>query len=80
MHIFNPYRDTIRTHRLQRRHQGRLCKDKDYPRLETTSEPKTIQGTTWSYRILQEIYEILLRYDLSMGRTIKRRSGVRLDR
>ena len=30
---------------MQRRHQGRICKDKDYPRLETTNEPKTIQGT-----------------------------------
>ena len=80
MHILNSYKDTIRTHCMQRRHQGQICKNKDYPRLETTSEPKTSQGTTWSYRIFQEIYEILLRYDLSIGRTIKRKSGVRLDR
>ena len=80
MHISNPYRDTIMTHCLQRRHQSRLCKNKNYPWLKTTSEPKTSQGTTWSYRILQEIYEILLRYDLSTKRTIKRISGVRLDR
>ena len=76
MHIPNSYRDTIRTHCMQRRHQGRLCKNKYYTLLKTTSEPKTILGTTWSYRTLQEIYEILFRYDLSIGRTIKRRSGV----
>ena len=52
MHIPNSYRDTIRAHCMQRRHQGRLCKDKDYPRLETTSEPKTSQGTTQTHRIL----------------------------
>ena len=80
VHISDPYRDTIRTHCLQRRHQGRLCKNKNYPRLKTTGEPKTSQGTTWSYRILQEIHKILFRYDLSTGRTIKRISGVRLDR
>ena len=76
MHIPNSYRDTIRAHCMQRRHQGRLYKIKNYPRLETTSEPKTSQGTTWSYRILQEIHKILFIYDLSIGRTIKRRSGV----
>ena len=80
MHIPNSYRDTIRENCMQRRHQGRLRKNRYYPQLETTSEPKTSQGTTWSYRILQEIYEILLRYDLSTGRTVKRRSGVQLDR
>ena len=40
MHIPNSHRDTIREHCMQRRHQGQLCKDKDYPRLETTNEPK----------------------------------------
>ena len=79
MHIINSYRDTIRTHCMQRRHQGRLCKNKNYSRLKTTNEPKISQGTTWSYRILQEIYKTLLIYDLSIGRTIKGRSGVRLD-
>ena len=79
MHIPNSYRDTIRTHCMQRRHQGRICKNKNYPRLKTTSEPKTSQGTTFSYMILQEIYEILLRYHLSIGRTIKVILGVRLD-
>ena len=80
MHIPNSYRDTIRTHCMQRRHQGQLCKNKNYPRLKTTSEPKTSQGTTWSYMILQEIHKILLKYDISTGITIKRRSEVRLDR
>ena len=80
MHIPNSYRDTIRTHCMQRRHQGRLCKNKNYAQLKTTGEPKTSQGTTWSYRILQKIHKILFRYDLSIGITIKRRLGVRLDR
>ena len=80
IHISNSYWDTIMTHCIQRRNQGRLCKNKNYPQPKTTSEPKTSQGTTWSYRILQEIYEILFRYDLSIGRTIKRRLGVRLDK
>ena len=80
MHIPNSYRDTIRAHCMERKHQGRLCKDKYYPQLETTSEPKTSQGTTWTHRILQEIYEILLKYDLSTRRTIKRRLGVRMDK
>ena len=31
MHIPDSYRDTIRTHRMQRMHQGRLCKNKNYP-------------------------------------------------
>ena len=69
MHIPNSYRDTIRTHYMQRSHQGQLCKNKNYPRLKTTGEPKTSQGTTWSYRILQEIHKVLFRYDLSIGRT-----------
>ena len=46
MHILNSYRNTIREHCMQIKHQGQLCKDKDYPRLETTSEPKASQGTT----------------------------------
>ena len=46
MHIPNSYRDTIRAHCMQRRNQGRLCKNKNYPRLKATSEPKTSQGTT----------------------------------
>ena len=53
MHILSSYGDTIRT-RMQRRHQDRLCKKKNYPRLKTTGEPKTSQGTTRSYMILQE--------------------------
>ena len=80
MHIPNSCRDTIRTHCMQRMHQGQLCKNKNYPQLKTSSEPNTSQGTTWSYRILQEIYEILFKYDLSIGIIIKRRSGVQLDR
>ena len=52
MHISNPYRDTIRTHCLQRRHQGRLCKNKNYPRLKTTSEPKTGHSIVRTYRVL----------------------------
>ena len=79
MHIPNSYRDTIRTHCIQIRHQGRLCKNNNYPRLKTNSEPKKSQGTTWSYGILQEIHKVLFRYDLSIGITIKRISGVRLD-
>ena len=80
VHISDPYRDTIKTHCLQRRHQSWLHKNKNYPWLKTIGEPKTSQGTTWSYRILQEIHKILFRYDLSTGITAKRRSGVRLDR
>ena len=38
-HISIPYRDTIRTHCMQRRHQGRICKNKNYPRPKTTIEP-----------------------------------------
>ena len=56
VHISDPYRDIIRAHCMQRRHQGQLYKDKNYPRLETTSEPKTSQGTTRTHGILQEIY------------------------
>ena len=56
VHIFDPYRDTIMEHCLQRRNQGQLCKNKNYPRLKTTSEPKTSKGTTWSYRIFMRYY------------------------
>ena len=56
MHIPNCYRDTIRTHCMQRRHQGRLCKDKNYPRPETSSKSKTGQGIAGTHGILQKIY------------------------
>ena len=57
-----------------------FSKIQNYPRLKSTGEPKTSQGTTWLDRILQEIHKLLFRYGLSIGRTIKRRSRVRLDR
>ena len=56
MHLPNPYRNTIREHCMQRRNQSRLCKNKDYPQLETTGESKTGQGTVGPYWILLKIY------------------------
>ena len=52
MHIPNPYRNTTKAHCMQIRRQGRICKNKDYPRLETTGESKTGQGTIGTYWIL----------------------------
>ena len=49
MHLPNPYRNTTRAHCMQRRHQGRLCKNKYYPQLETTGESKTCQGIAGTY-------------------------------
>ena len=46
MYLFNPYRYSARRYCMQIWYQSRLCKDKNYPRLKTTNEPKTIQGTT----------------------------------
>ena len=56
IHIRNSYRDNIRAHCMQIRHQGRICKNKDYPRLESISESKIGQGTTGTYWILQKNY------------------------
>ena len=56
MHIHNFYRNTTMAHCMQRRYQSRLCKDKYYPRLETTGESKTGQGTSRTQWILQKIY------------------------
>ena len=52
MHIINPYRNPIREYCMQGRYQSTLCKDKNYPRLKTTSEPKTGQITVRPYRVL----------------------------
>ena len=52
-HIPKSYRDTIRTHCMQRRHQGRICKNKNYPRLKPPVNPKQVRvllGHTGYYR------------------------------
>ena len=52
MCLLNPYRYSTRTYHIQRRYQSQLCKDKNYPRLKTTSEPKTGQSTVRTHRLL----------------------------
>ena len=62
MHIPNSYRDTIRTHCMQRRHQGQLCKTKIILDLKPPMNPKQIRvllGHTGYYRKFIRYYSYL---------------------
>ena len=56
MHIFDPYRNSTGTYCMQRRHQSRLCKNKNHPRLETPSQSKAGQSVIRTYDLLQNIH------------------------
>ena len=68
MHLFDPYRNSIGTYCMQRRHQSRLCKNKNHPQLKDSSEPKTGQSVIRAYGLLQKIHSSLFRYDVPLGK------------
>ena len=79
MHIFDPYRNSIGKYCMQRRHQILLRKNKNNPRLKTSSECKTSQSVIRAYGLLQKLHSSLFRYDIPLGITIKIWSGVQMD-
>ena len=79
MHLFYPYRNSIGTYCMQRRHQSWLRKNKNHPQLKTSRESKTSQSVIRAYGVLQKIHSSLFRYDIPLGITIKIWLGVRMD-
>ena len=79
MYLCSPYRNSTGTYCKQRGNKGRFRKNKNHSRLEIFSQSKTSQSFIRAYKLLQEIYSPLLRYDISSKIFIKRKLGVWME-